>query len=352
MLQWAWAYTLAAAMAMLPASTGLGFSCKSPSSTTCQAFVGYFPQNTTTAHNITALFSLYSASSLFAANSLPASTPSSHSFPSGRPVRVPIICRCANGIGISDGTPNYTVVKDDTLSLISETLFSGLLTFPDIAQVNNISDPNRILVGQKLWIPLPCSCDEVEERRVAHYAHVVVAGSTTDEIVARFGVKKSVLLSLNNITDSSLKAGAVLDVPLPACYATMDDRSMDRNLIVPNGSYALTANDCVECLCNSTDLRLQCKPFQVTNICPSMSCEVSGLANDLPLGNTLSSSANSTSTACPSATCAYQGYTNATIFTKLDTSTCSGGPPSFGSIARVVARWWGLLFLTTLFLLS
>lgn len=96
----------------------------------------------------------------------------------------------------------------------------GLVTFQEIQAVNNIPDANTIEVGQSLWIPLPCSCDDVDGEKVVHYGHVVAAGSSVEGIAQQYNTSQETLLRLNNLTSpQDLLAGAVLDVPLRGTYA-------------------------------------------------------------------------------------------------------------------------------------
>jgi LysM repeat protein len=77
----------------------------------------------------------------------------------------------------------------------------------------------KIDVGQKLWIPLPCSCDDVDGVKVVHYGHLVVAGSTVEGIAEQYGTTSATLLSLNQMANASdLKAAQVLDVPLKGSF--------------------------------------------------------------------------------------------------------------------------------------
>ncbi|KAJ4973475.1 hypothetical protein NE237_006649 [Protea cynaroides] len=92
------------------------------------------------------------------------------------------------------------------------------------------------------------------------------------------------------------------------------NESLDYLLLVPNGTKLLTANNCVQCTCEtSKNWTLHCAPSQGVKPsanwtqCPSMKCQ-----GGLPLGNTKS----------PCTTCAYAGYTNRTI-PKTLTNTCS-----------------------------
>lgn len=90
----------------------------------------------------------------------------------------------------------------------------------EIQAVNNISDANLIIVGKDLWIPLPCSCDEVGGERVVHYGYVVPGGATLDEIAQEYNTTQDTLLALNGLASpKDLLAGAVLDVPLQGINA-------------------------------------------------------------------------------------------------------------------------------------
>ncbi|CAK7329371.1 unnamed protein product [Dovyalis caffra] len=109
----------------------------------------------------------------------------------------------------------YTVQPDDGLYYIANDVFMGLVTHPRIQQVNRIENADVIKVGQKLWIPLPCSCEDVDGQRVVHYAHLVEDGSSVEEIAGKFGTTTDTLLRLNGIAnDSQLYAETAFDVPL------------------------------------------------------------------------------------------------------------------------------------------
>jgi LysM repeat protein len=130
-------------------------------------------------------------------------------------IKIPIPCICFNGTGASNKMPIYTVQPDDGLYYIANNVFMGLLAHQRIQQVNRIENPNVIYVGQELWIPLPCSCEEVEGERVVHYAHLVEEGSTVEEIAEKFGTTNDTLYRLNGITNNSqLIAATAFDVPL------------------------------------------------------------------------------------------------------------------------------------------
>ncbi|KAI5384280.1 hypothetical protein KIW84_071332, partial [Lathyrus oleraceus] len=153
----------------------------------------------------------------------------------------------------SNNLPRYKIKPGDTLSEIATVRFAGLVKYQQIQTANNIPDANNITAGDTLWIPLPCSCDKVDDSSVLHYAHVVESGNTIDIIAQKYGTTPQTLLSVNGIDDpKTLQAGQVLDVPRPVCKSNVGNNSVDFPLLVPNGTYFYTVNDCVKCKCDST----------------------------------------------------------------------------------------------------
>lgn len=314
--------------ALAPATHALGFGCTSQPEATCQALVGYKSPNTTTLRSIQSLFGVKHLRSLLAANNLSPTTPPTTTVRAQDTVIIPFTCRCSNGSGISYPGPVYTVQKDDGLYYIASIVFSYLMAYEDIQLVNHIENANLIYVGQQLRIPLPCSCDQVDGQNAVHYAHVVAEGSSVKEIARKFGAPEQTLLDLNRLASANdLMADTAFDVPLKACTSKIGNESLDASLLVPNGSYAFTANNCVQCSCDSAnDWILQCLPSEIATssdlTCPLMRCSD---ADNLSIGNT-------TTTSCSVTTCSYAGYKRQnTILTTLDTnSTCPAPPPSSG----------------------
>ncbi|CAM0952853.1 unnamed protein product [Alopecurus aequalis] len=338
------------AFALSPTPTTARFTCNAKQrATTCQALISYTPPpNTTmTLADVRALFQLRSHRALLAANALPPSTPPRAPTPS--PVRVRLPCLCSGGAGATFQRPTYRVRAGDTLDAVARGAFAGLVTYRDIAAANNVSDPNRVAVGQELWVPLPCSCDPVAGADVVHLTYVAPAGASVAGIAEEYGTTEEAILALNKMSDAkSLLAGQVLDVPLRACSSGISSTAIDRNLRVPNASYTLTANNCIMCSCSSTTWQLDCQPAQ--GIAPS-SCPVAK-CGDLFLGNTSTTPAST----CESTTCSYAGYTNGTSFAILanltTSSVCNAGvspaaQPSHSSASGLglPTRWrWSELF--------
>jgi chitin elicitor-binding protein len=154
---------------------------------------------------------------LLGANGLPPTTAASTPISAETVVRVPFRCRCgSNGVGESAGGPIYVVQPMDGLDLIAREVFDAFVTYQEIATAHNITDVNLISIDQKLRIPLPCTCDQVDGADVMHLAYSVAKGDDPPGIAAKFGVTQSTLLNVNKIIDpESLQQGQILDVPLP-----------------------------------------------------------------------------------------------------------------------------------------
>lgn len=201
---------LISALAAAP-SASAAFNCSVQ--TTCSSLVDYIPPNQTTYSAIKTLFGVKKLYNLFGANNLSTDTP--QNVPAKQKIRVPITCLCANGTGVSNRVPVYTVKPQDSLDHIAREIFSELTTYQEIARVNGILSPYIIQPGQHLWVPIPCSCDEVGGSRVVHYGHVVDPGSSIKSIAQKYNTTEETLLKLNGMNDSSLLlAGQILDVPL------------------------------------------------------------------------------------------------------------------------------------------
>ncbi|KAI4297852.1 hypothetical protein L6164_037715 [Bauhinia variegata] len=334
-------------------SQSLGFECRSDS-VQCRALIDYTAPNNTNYRAIQKLFNVKHLIDIVGANSLPANTNGTDPVNKGRTIRIPFGCKCRNSTGLSSNRrPVYTVQSGDTLSHIAEEVFSRLVTWQQIQAANNLTDPNKIDVGQEFWIPLPCSCDQVNDTTVVHYGHVVASGSTVQQIAQQYGTTQDTLLNLNNMTDpNKLQAGQILDVPLKACGLNVKNESLDFHLLVADTTELYTANGCVKCRCDTANnLTVQCEPSQAKpanwSTCPTMQCQTSDSVQ-LFIGNATDS--------CPRTTCAYAGYAaNQTIFTTLVTdSTCpaSGAsritlPSSFLSIffaSIAVYQYFSCLF--------
>jgi len=99
----------------------------------------------------------------------------------------------------------YTVRAGDTLAQIA--LRYGV-SIADLASLNELADPNLILVGQRLFIP------GGEAMRAGPRVHVVQAGETLSRIAQRYRVSLSALAAANGLADPDLiLVGQRLTIP-------------------------------------------------------------------------------------------------------------------------------------------
>uniref|UniRef100_A0A803LG42 Uncharacterized protein n=1 Tax=Chenopodium quinoa TaxID=63459 RepID=A0A803LG42_CHEQI len=145
------------------------------------------------------------------------------------------------------------------------------------------------------------------------------------------------LMKVNSISDpKSLIAGQVLDVPIKACSSSINNSSSDSSLLVANGTYVFTANNCVRCSCDKTNnYTLNCQPSGLKAVnwptCPAMKC---------PDSNFLLS--NSTTSSCSRTTCAYAGYNKQTVLTTLAVENTCPAPGSSEDSNGSRLRGWSL----------
>ncbi|RZB95184.1 LysM domain-containing GPI-anchored protein 1 isoform B [Glycine soja] len=247
---------------------------------------------------------------ILASNSLFPITPSSaHQILSAKSqVKIPISCSCVDGIRRSMSTI-YTVHAADTLASISEG-YGGLVSAEQIKIVNAINATNPLTYRGTLVIPLPCTCfDNVNNGGNAIYmSYVVQRRESLGSIATKFGTTVSDLETVNGFGEATVDPGDILSIPIAACSsATLN--WYDESMIVPNGSYTLTATNCIKCTCEPTDITLQCVPSGLDVPCYNLRCKGSNLI----IGDQC---VDLSQTACNVSQCVYRGHRGGKILSR------------------------------------
>ncbi|CAN6214640.1 unnamed protein product [Urochloa humidicola] len=294
---------------------------------TCPALLGYTLYADMKVSEVAALFSADPAAVL-AANALDFASPGATNriLPSGTALRVPTSCSCADGVRKSVAV-RYATRPMDTLGSIADVVFAGLPSADQIRTANGLAaeDPDAPLsAGMKLVIPLPCVCFNSTDNNLpaVYLSYVVRVGDTAQSIAASHATTVTDISNVNAMGSPIVAPGDILAIPLPACTSAFPNSASDSGLLVANGTYALTAGNCVECSCGPENLNLYCMPApaSLTASCSSMQCPNSNLI----LGNV---TAQPTSGGCSVSSCNYGGYVNGTIATSLSSGlqpTCPG----------------------------
>lgn len=234
--------------------------------------------------------------------------------PANYMLQIPTTCQCVGGIRKSVST-TYKVKAADTLSTIANNVFGKLITAGQIKDANRITSPDVVDIGESLVIPLPCNCFNESDNGLpaVFLSYLVQRGDSLLSIAMEYRTTVTDLMTVNSLGSSLIAPGDILAVPLSACSSNISIKSADRNLLVANGSYAITASHCLQCSCGPRDLDLYCAPAPLAASCSSMQCKNSNLM----VGNV---TAQQTSGGCNVTKCLYNGYVNNTILTLLENS--------------------------------
>ncbi|KAK9219727.1 hypothetical protein WN943_008373 [Citrus x changshan-huyou] len=284
-------------------------------SDSCSALLGYTLYTDLKVSEVGSLFNVDPVS-ILTANAIDISYPDveNHILPSQLFLRIPVTCACVDGIRKSVST-HYKTRPSDTLTSISNQVYAGLVSADQLREANDIQDPDVLDVGVNLLVPLPCTCFNGTDNSLpaVYLSYVVKDVDTLAGIAARYRTTLTDLMNANAMGSTAVKAGDILAVPLPACATNFPRYALDHGLIVPNGSYAITASHCVQCSCGPGNLNLYCMPASLAVSCSSMQCKNSNLM----LGNVTT---QRSSAGCNVTSCSYGGFVNGTIVTMLSTS--------------------------------
>jgi N-acetylmuramoyl-L-alanine amidase len=114
------------------------------------------------------------------------------------------------------GSAAYTVEQGDTLSGIAARVGS---TVAELARLNGLRDPDRIIAGRTLQLP---GSGTAPRQAVEH---VVAAGENLSSIAARYGTTAGAVARLNGLADPNrLREGARLAIPAATPSAVPPER--------------------------------------------------------------------------------------------------------------------------------
>lgn len=102
---------------------------------------------------------------------------------------------------INTETITYTVQRGDTLWAIARRYGT---TSGEIAEINNISNPNLIYPGQELRIPTNSTTEGEETRGTGDIIYTVQRGDTLSKIAREYNVTVDHIVELNDITNPNL----------------------------------------------------------------------------------------------------------------------------------------------------
>ena len=141
----------------------------------------------------------------------------------------------------TNATPagSYTVNAGDSLSAIA---YIFVMIYESLASLNNISNPNRIYVGQVLKLSSGSTVSNVVNHSTASAAgsYTVKSGDSLSAIAARYGMSYETLARLNNISDPNrIYVGQTLNLGTSGYTSHHYAASSSSN----GGSYTIQAGD-------------------------------------------------------------------------------------------------------------
>ncbi|XP_015161717.1 lysM domain-containing GPI-anchored protein 1-like isoform X2 [Solanum tuberosum] len=228
-------------------------------------------------------------------------------------LKVPISCSCVDGIRRSVST-YYTIGATDTLMSVSEG-YGGLVSAEQIGNANGIDEENTLSSGQSVVIPLLCTCFNNSNNGAdsVYMSYVVQNEDELTKIATEYSVTIGNLEFINGLGQTQIDPGDILAIPLAAC-SSANLNWYNESLIVPKGSYALTANNCIKCGCRPTDFSLECLPSGIVEKCSHLQCKDSNIF----IGE---GHENHTTSGCNVTACIYRGHLGGKIFRSLVNST-------------------------------
>ncbi|UTC77700.1 M23 family metallopeptidase [Treponema sp. OMZ 799] len=131
----------------------------------------------------------------------------------------------------------HIIEKGDTLYAISKKYNTPI---DIILKRNNLSDPSKIKIGQKLIIPVENSSKANTKTNLDGLTYVIQKGDTLYALAKKFGVKFSDILNLNGLNEKTpLKIGQILKIPTDKVQADKQDKTSITKTAPDKGSKAV-----------------------------------------------------------------------------------------------------------------
>ncbi len=114
------------------------------------------------------------------------------------------------------GLLNLQVQSGDNLTYIASGIYEGFTQLDWITAASSLSNPNDILIGQSLQIPVNCTCGNLSvSTKYGFFAtYVVKNGDTGSSIASTFNITESLLQQYNpGVNNLSLPTSPILFVP-------------------------------------------------------------------------------------------------------------------------------------------
>uniref|UniRef100_A0ACD5XSQ0 Uncharacterized protein n=1 Tax=Avena sativa TaxID=4498 RepID=A0ACD5XSQ0_AVESA len=225
------------------------------SSTACPALLSYTLYADLRLSEVAALFAA-DPLAILAANAIDFAVPDAANriLPAGFSLRVPVPCACSNGTRRT--TPvRYVSRHGDTLASVASRVYGGL-NAPDWIRESSgilLNADDAVDAGTALLVPLHCACfggvDSWNGVPAVYLTYVVAKGDTVPAIARRYRTTATDVMSSNDLATADVAAGDIIVLPLPACSSSFPTSTSDYGLAVANGTYAVTADRCVQCSC-------------------------------------------------------------------------------------------------------
>ncbi|KAG0610258.1 hypothetical protein M758_7G051100 [Ceratodon purpureus] len=190
-----------------------GYLCTGEAQT-CQAYAYYRTQGTNSTLNSTA--TLFNTSAAAIANASTLNTTSSNALlADATGLTIPLACGCYNGTYQSPTT--YKVVAGDTMAIIANRTFEGLVSYQAIMAANPKIVPENMQIGDNLKIPVRCACPtRAQQLAGTEYllSYAVFPNEDLTTISKKYNVSVAEVQAANTWPNTTVDAFSTVLVPL------------------------------------------------------------------------------------------------------------------------------------------